>query len=61
MEQRCRWGVSHIHKYNSTYCTRQDTLVRIPTMIYVCTWNHTLDKVQFVVSDMSKEHGRLIT
>ena len=36
-------------------------LGRITTMIYVCTWIHTLKNVQFLVRDMSKEHGRLIT
>ena len=30
-------------------------------MIYVCTWSHTLNKVRFLVSDFSKEHGRPIT
>ena len=30
-------------------------------MIYVQTWNHTLNNVQLLVSNMSKEHGRLIT
>ena len=30
-------------------------------MIYVCTWNHTLNNVRFLVSDLSKKHGRLIT
>ena len=30
-------------------------------MIYVCTWNHMLDNVRFLISDMSKEHGSLIT
>ena len=34
---------------------------RIPTMIYVCTWNNTLNNVRFLLSNMSKEHGRLIT
>ena len=34
---------------------------RIPTMIYVRMWNHMLNNVQFLVSDMSKEHRRLIT
>ena len=29
-------------------------------MIYIRTWNHTLNNVQLVVSNMSKEHGRLI-
>ena len=32
----------------------------IPTMIYVRMWNHTLNNVQFLVSNMSKEHERLI-
>ena len=22
LEQCCRWDVSHIHEYNSTYCTK---------------------------------------
>ena len=30
-------------------------------MIYVRTWNHTLNNIRFVVIDMSKGHGRLIT
>ena len=30
-------------------------------MIYVRTWNYTLNNVRSLVSDMSKEHGRLIT
>ena len=30
-------------------------------MIYVRMWNYTLNNVRFVVSDMSKEHGRIIT
>ena len=33
----------------------------ILTMIYVRTWNHILNNVRFLVSNMSKEHGRLIT
>ena len=36
-------------------------LGRINTIIYVRTWNHMLNNVQFLVCDMSKEHGRLIT
>ena len=36
-------------------------LGRISTMIYVRTWNHMLNNVRFLVSDISKEHGRLIT
>ena len=34
---------------------------RIPTMIYVCMWNHTLNNVRFLVSGFSKEHGHLVT
>ena len=34
---------------------------RIPAMIYVRTWNHMLNNVQFLVSDLSKEHGCIIT
>ena len=34
---------------------------RIPTMIYVSTWNHTLNDIRFLVSDLSKEHRRFIT
>ena len=34
---------------------------RILTMIYIRTWNHTLNNVLFLLSDISKEHGRLIT
>ena len=34
---------------------------RILTMIYVRTWNHTLNNVRFLVSNLSKEHRRLIT
>ena len=30
-------------------------------MIYVRTFSHTLNNVRFVVSDLSKEHGCLIT
>ena len=26
-------------------------------MIYVCTWNYTLNNVRFLVSDMYKKHG----
>ena len=29
-------------------------------MIYVRTWNHTLNNVRFLVSVFSREHGRLI-
>ena len=35
--------------------------IRNPDMIYVRTLSHTLNNVLFLVSDMSKEHGRLIT
>ena len=34
---------------------------RITNVIYNRTWNHMLDNVQFLVSDMSKKHGCLIT
>ena len=34
---------------------------RIPTMLYVLTWSHTLNNVRFLLSDLSKEQGRLIT
>ena len=30
-------------------------------MIYIRAWSHTLKKNLFLVSDMSKEHGRPIT
>ena len=30
-------------------------------MIYVRTWSHMLNNVQFLVRDLSKEHWRLIT
>ena len=30
-------------------------------MIYVRTWNRTLNNVQFLVSDFFREHRRLIT
>ena len=36
-------------------------LGRIPTMIYVCTWIHTLNNVKFLVISMYKEHGRPTT
>ena len=32
----------------------------IPTMIYVHTWSHMLNNDQFLLSDISKEHGRPI-
>ena len=28
-------------------------------MIYVCMWSHTLNNVQFLASNLSKEHGVL--
>ena len=34
---------------------------RIPTMICVRTWSHTLNNVRLLVSNLSKEHMRLIT
>ena len=34
---------------------------RIPNMIYHRKWRHTLNNVRFLVSDFSKDHGRLIT
>ena len=30
-------------------------------MIYVRTWNNTLNNVRVLIIDMSKEHGRPIT
>ena len=30
-------------------------------MTYVRMWNHTLNNGEFLVSDMCKDHGRLIT
>ena len=33
---------------------------RIPTMICVRTWSHTLNNVQLLLSNFSKEQGRLI-
>ena len=40
---------------------RDKILCRIPTMIYVRTWSHTLNNVRFLISAMSKERGCLIT
>ena len=34
--------------------------VRITTMIYVCTCSHRLNRVRFLVSNMSNENGRPI-
>ena len=46
---------------NMVFIVGMRYLGRITTMIYVCTWSHTLKKIQFLVSNMSKEHGRPIT
>ena len=34
---------------------------KIPTMISVCTWSHTLNNVWFLVIDFCKEHGSITT
>ena len=36
-------------------------LGRIPIMIYVCMWNHTMNNVRFLLHNMSNEHGHPIT
>ena len=54
-------GMFLISMSTKVLIVRDKILGRIPTMIHVHTWSHTLNNVRFLVGDFSKEHGRLIT
>ena len=54
-------GMFLISMSTKVLIVRDKILGRIPTMIHVHTWGHTLNNVRFLVGDLSKEHGRLIT
>ena len=65
----CKISLTYLYQWNMQMQPSQELLWyllygmmylgRISNMIYVCTWSHTLNNIQFLVSNMFREHGFL--